>query len=191
MKTNIGRFRAVANRRAHQRGFTLIVALLLLVALTIVGVASIRNVTLQQKMTNNLYFRAVAFNEASATLTFSGQSLLASYGTAASGPVACSASNPRNFCVKAGGGGLNYLGEDTTWSSSVSVATPLNSGFVSNWYTENFEGVVVEDGCEKTSTNPNVCDRTYYRQTARGVEPASGAFAVTQQYFRILGSATN
>lgn len=48
-------------RRAGQRGVALVVALLLLVVITLVGLAAVRGTILQQKMTANFYDRQIAF----------------------------------------------------------------------------------------------------------------------------------
>lgn len=53
---------------ARQRGVALVVALVLLVLVTLVGLAAIRGTTMQQKMTANFYDREVAFQSAEAAL---------------------------------------------------------------------------------------------------------------------------
>lgn len=47
--------------RAGQRGVALVVALLLLVVITLVGLAAVRGTIMQQKMTANFYDRQIAF----------------------------------------------------------------------------------------------------------------------------------
>lgn len=51
-------------RRRHQQGAVLIMGLVLLMALTIVGVASLNNNTLQSRMAGNLVDSTLAFNAA-------------------------------------------------------------------------------------------------------------------------------
>jgi len=52
----------------RQRGVALVVALVLLVVVTLVGLAAIRGTTMQQQMTSNFYDREVGFQSAEAGL---------------------------------------------------------------------------------------------------------------------------
>lgn len=54
--------------RAAQRGMALAVALILLIVITLLGLAAIRGTTTQQRMTANFYDREVAFQNAEAGL---------------------------------------------------------------------------------------------------------------------------
>lgn len=51
-----------------QRGIALVVALILLVLITLVGLAAMRGTIMQQKMSSNLYDREVAFQSAEAAI---------------------------------------------------------------------------------------------------------------------------
>ena len=53
--------RGLSARRAGQRGVALVVALILLVVLTLVGLAAVRGTIMQQKMTANFSDRHIAF----------------------------------------------------------------------------------------------------------------------------------
>lgn len=52
----------------RERGAALIISLILLVLITLVGVASLRNVVLEEKMSANFYDRSLAFQAAEAAL---------------------------------------------------------------------------------------------------------------------------
>lgn len=54
--------------RQGQRGIALIVALLLLILITLVGLAAVRGTIMQQKMASNLYDREVGFQSAEAAI---------------------------------------------------------------------------------------------------------------------------
>ena len=54
--------------RAGQRGVALVVALLLLVVITLVGLAAVRGTIMQQKMASNLFDRQIAFQSAEAAM---------------------------------------------------------------------------------------------------------------------------
>lgn len=56
-----------------QRGVALVIALILLVVITLVGLAAVSGTILQQKMAANLYDRQVAFQDAEAALRIAAQ----------------------------------------------------------------------------------------------------------------------
>ena len=60
----------------NQRGVALVVALVLLVIVTLVGLAAIRGVGLQEKMAGNTFDRAQAFQVAEATLDLASRTIL-------------------------------------------------------------------------------------------------------------------
>ncbi len=53
---------------ARQQGVTLVVALILLLAVTLLGLASMRGTGMQERMSANLYDRAIAFQAAESSL---------------------------------------------------------------------------------------------------------------------------
>jgi Tfp pilus assembly protein PilX len=182
--------------QTREEGFSLVVALLLLVALTIVGVASMRNVTLQQKMTNNMYFRSVAFNESYATLRLAQQESFDAFGGVSGVLDSCSSSNPRNLCLTNGLSSFAAMAEDAAWLNAQTAPAELNNGFPSVWVNENVHrGVGVKAiGCQDSTgvvagASFASCGRTFVRQTARSSDTVTGAFSVTQQHFRFLGEA--
>ena len=60
--------RSPSFRPAAQRGVALVVALVLLVVITLVGLAAVRGTIMQQKMTANFYDREIAFQATEAAL---------------------------------------------------------------------------------------------------------------------------
>ena len=60
--------RRLPSRRRAQRGVALVVALVLLVLITLVGLAAVRGTMLQQRMAANLFDRQVAFQSAEAAM---------------------------------------------------------------------------------------------------------------------------
>jgi type IV pilus assembly protein PilX len=63
-----GRAARHASSAVAQKGVALVVALILLVVITLVGLAAVRGTIMQQKMTSNLYDRQVAFQDAEAAI---------------------------------------------------------------------------------------------------------------------------
>ena len=62
--------------RHRQQGVALIVALILLVVITVIGLAAIRTSTLQEKMAGNTFDRAQAFQVAEATMQLASATIL-------------------------------------------------------------------------------------------------------------------
>ena len=62
--------------RRRQQGVALIVALILLVVITVIGLAAIRTSTLQEKMAGNTFDRAQAFQVAEATMQLASATIL-------------------------------------------------------------------------------------------------------------------
>ncbi|MGL4230875.1 MAG: pilus assembly PilX family protein [Casimicrobium sp.] len=177
------------------RGFALVVALLLLVALSLIGVAGLRNVTLQEKMAGNSYFRNIAFNEAQASLHLGQQKTFDLFGTTAATFAPCSATSGTNRCTLSSGGSAAYFAnDDTAWIGAVTVLSPLNIGFNSDWVNEriNPDASIDDPSCQLSqgvsSDPPGIpCGRSFMRTTSRSRDVATGATSITQQYFRFLG----
>jgi type IV pilus assembly protein PilX len=62
------RGRAPRSNRNNQRGVALVVALMLLVVATLIGLAGMRGTTLQERMSANMYDRSLAFQRAESAL---------------------------------------------------------------------------------------------------------------------------
>lgn len=75
----------------HQRGVALAVSLILLVIATLIGLASVRGTTLQERMSANMYDRSLAFQRAESALR-AAEAAIMRYGAGVSlGNVDCSA----------------------------------------------------------------------------------------------------
>ena len=57
-----------AGQSHHQQGIALVVALILLVVMTLLGLSAMRSVTLEEKMAANTFDRSVSFQAAEAVL---------------------------------------------------------------------------------------------------------------------------
>src|SRR6185312_1801849 len=107
---------------AAQRGVALVVALILLVVITLVGLAAVSGTIMQQKMSSNFYDRDVAFQAAEAAL----RQAQVAIGAATSGAAApagfydCSPPAP------------NGTGENNPFNDSNVTATATNIVTVSN-----------------------------------------------------------
>jgi type IV pilus assembly protein PilX len=65
--------------RNNQRGVALVVALVLLVVATLIGLAGIRGTTLQERMSANMYDRSLAFQRAESALRAAEDAITASW----------------------------------------------------------------------------------------------------------------
>ncbi len=163
-------------RRSRQRGVALVVALLLLVVITLVGLAAVRGTIMQQKMAANLFDRQVAFRSAEAAMR------------AATARIA---SNPGDIARNCQAGGVFCQGNpfddpnlDTTKIMSVDTGQ-FDAGTLAasqpqyvienmgNWYNPSTSTGFGQSanshnyGAQGTSTTA-----VYYRVTARSGNPA-------------------
>jgi Tfp pilus assembly protein PilX len=154
-------------------GFSLIVTLLLLVALSLIGVASLRNVSLQEKMAGNFYFRTTALQDAHGALR-QARGEVEGWVASGSAPSLSQSSTAGvwSTLIKAGAT-AKYWGDDSNWSNAgSSVAT---AGMSAKWAREgeNAKHFICPDG-------ETGCRVNYIRMTARTKDTASGAAVVIQ-----------
>ena len=105
---------------SKHNGFALIVVVLLLVALSMVGIASLRGVTLQEKMAGNLYFRALAFAEAESALRATVAKIDSKVGLTVETPVTPDPSDLDWKPLLASGSNQSYWGSDSGWANTSS-----------------------------------------------------------------------
>lgn len=172
--------RGSASRRHGQHGVALVVALLLLVVITLVGLAAVRGTIMQQKMASNLFDRQIAFQGAEAAMRAATARIAANPSDIArncqAGGVACQA-NPfddpnlpsdKIFTVAKGSASGQFE------ASKLAISQPQyvveNMG---NWYNPSTSTGFGQSanahnyGAQGTSTTA-----VYYRVTARSGDPA-------------------
>ena len=170
---------ATRSRRRQQRGISLIVSLVLLVVVTLVGLASMRGVSLQARMSATTHDRSLAFQAAEAAL----REAEARTATAVAGNF------PANGCAD------GYCAAPV----STDKARWLDDAFT-GWKTSTApapaEAAVPEAIIETTGTAPNWatcgqeiprlpnCDATRYRVSARSTADERAA-VVLQSHFAI------
>ena len=167
------------------QGFALVVVLLLMVALSMVGVASLRSVSLQEKMAGNIYFRSIAFQEAEGALRTSVAKIDKKVGlTVASSEVADSASAEWKTFIPSGSQ-RDYWAQVGNWSNtgSRSVIAASASGLSLQSTAEHVGNGNQMPTCERKTGVSNACLVMFTRMTAKATDPQTGATAVVQQYF--------
>jgi type IV pilus assembly protein PilX len=75
--------------RGRQRGVALVVALVLLVVATLIGLASVRGTNLQERMSANMYDRSLAFQRAESALRAAEDAITANSNIGTLGGVDC------------------------------------------------------------------------------------------------------
>jgi type IV pilus assembly protein PilX len=82
--------------RGQQQGVALVVALILLVVMTLVGLSGLRTVTLEERMTSHTFDRSISFQAAEAALKEAEAFVQGNQALPALQPVAGAACNPAN-----------------------------------------------------------------------------------------------
>lgn len=168
-------------RRIGQRGIALATALILLILVTLIGLAAIRGTTTQQRMTANFYDRELAFQSAEAGLR-AGEALLATGITTA------------DYRACDGSSGTPCEANPFTDANldGAKIKTVATSTFTANSNAAGQPQFVIDLMCTNctTASDPNECQSAncqsygtqtgensvwFYRVTARSADPASDA----------------
>lgn len=167
--------------RSH-RGFALVVALLFLVALSLVGVAALRSTSLQEKMAGNLYFKSLSMQDAEAALRSTAARMDSLLGPTATSVPATSASSPnwRNFTPQFALS--SQLRAPASWSGTRTVASLSRPTVGVNAVTESF-GISELAGCDVNAARPGACKFQFTRMSSRAVDSVTGASSIVQQYW--------
>ena len=157
----------------HDRGFSLIVTLLLLVALSLIGVASLRNVSLQEKMAGNFYFRTTALQDAHGALR-QARGEVEGWVASGSAPALSQTSTAGvwSTLIKSAAT-AKYWADDSNWASAGSSIA--SAGMNASWAREG------ETAKHFICADSEVgCRVNYIRMTARTKDNGSGAAVVIQ-----------
>lgn len=173
---------------AKQRGVALVVALVLLVLVTLVGLAAIRGTTMQQKMTANFYDREVAFQSAEAALR-AAASIVAATPNAAF-IYDCSPGSP-NVCLSNPFTDPNPVVQTVPTGAAAGQFTvsDVSAGYQPQFIVENM-GVFADptinpsalvtsnqlqydEGVGSGGTTAGAAQSTYFLITARSGDPAA------------------
>ncbi len=168
---------SVRNFRTKANGFALIVAMLFMVALSFIGVASIRNVSLQERMAGNSYYRTIATHESEALLRISRQLAKVSWvqDTFPAEDNSSATLSPWGGVIPQSS--ISFFSTASNWLSA-SVPSSLSSTrpVSVNSSNEAFSGDNPRGGVS------NEGKATYVRASARATDPVTGASVVTQDW---------
>lgn len=180
--------------RSRQRGVALAVALILLVVITLVGLAAVSGTLVQQKMSANFYDRQIAFQDTEAALREAALAIEATTTAAPAGFFDCSATGG-NVCQSNPFTDSNVPGTNITSVTSTQFSAAGIAGGQPQYviqYMGNFKvptpsvkviGCVGGyNGCQHA---PQTAD--FYRITARSGDPTKingRAYVLLQTVFR-------
>lgn len=162
--------------RGTHRGVALVVALILLVVITLVGLAAVRGTIMQQKMSANMYDRQLAFQGAEAAMRAAAASIPSNPGDIArncqSASVVCLANPFDDPNLPAGS--IKTL--STTQYTAGTLATGQPQYVVENM--GNFQDPSANTGFNQSANSHNygvnggAITNIYFRVTARSGDPA-------------------
>lgn len=167
----------------RQRGVTLVIALMLLLAITLLGLASMRGSTMQERMSANLYDRAIAFQAAESSLR-EAETLLAG-GTA--GPFDGTINGLYGKPAPATSGYHNRWEDSavvwataSTWWESADADTRAKAAGAPQYIIEDMGMWPSTPDCDTVTTIAPDCLKPRYRITARSA-PVTGRPSVVLQ----------
>lgn len=168
--------------QSRQTGVALIVVLMLLLIVTLLGLASMRNALMQERMAGATYARSVAFNSAEATLRIAEAAAAAKPAIPGSG---CS----NGVCARPLPGAQPLWEGSGFWDGAIPVEAALGSeyqGVVSKYVIEDY-GIAESPECGSPLTlPPPPCSVSVqvYQIVARSVSPG-GAEVVLQSLYKV------
>lgn len=164
----------------RQRGMTLIIGLIMLLLLTIIGLAAIRGASLEERMAGNYRDRALAFQAAEAGLRAAETVLNAA---------SLSAWNTTGYGAQVAQGGRVSYWESFNWSTQ-SVLTNLGLEYVSSqprYYVERITSKFGGGGSGSAvdfESQLKVEPETMYRVTARAAGGSNDTVVILQSTYK-------
>jgi len=176
MSSSSRTIRSAGARHGAQRGVALVVALILLVVATLLGLAASRGTLLQERMSSNSYDRSLAFQRSESALRFAETAITADGDIADLNGVDCSAGACPSVPANA------FTATDANWRD-VTTTFDVNDAMTpgSPQYHIQFVGTGRAENALGTGDNadsnmygtPNLPDDSaFYRVTARSSAPA-------------------
>jgi type IV pilus assembly protein PilX len=161
---------------SRQRGVALVVALILLMVATLIGLAASRGTLLQERMSSNTFDRSLAFQRSEAALRAAEAAIRAQGKIADLGGVDCSVAMCPSVPTNA------FNGTDATWKD-VDAVYDLNGDVTPGMpqYQVQYVGTGRSESALDTGSNANSTNYgsatlpdnvAYYRVTARSSNPA-------------------
>lgn len=161
----------------RQQGVALVVALVLLLVVTMIGLASMRGTSLQERMSANMYDRSLAFQRAEGALRAAERAITGSWQIGVLGGEDCSGATD---CLNAGAsafndGGANWtnIPEEFEVNANLTPGTPqYHIQFMGTGVAPNSMGLSENADFGNYGNTYPPDNVAYYRVTVRSSDPA-------------------
>ncbi len=160
----------------RQSGFALIVALLLMVALSFIGISALRNVTVQERMAGNQYYRTVALHESEGALRYARQVIQSTWQSDAI-PAPNASSSIALWSGLVAQSSIAFFASGANWSAATNIASLLSTRPLSAQYV-----VETLDSNAAPCDDKTECKSYFIRSSTRVVDPVTNASVVTQEW---------
>ncbi len=180
MNDMAGRFKSGRQSPGSQRGWTLLIALVILIMLTLIGITAMRTTTLEEKMAGNLRDQNLAFQAAETALRGAEQFISSLIDTSSFG------SSPPLYGLDYDEPSTGSLHSSGTWSTATPYSVSL-AGVNSNprYFIKMIE-VTDTEGAQNIQGygEPNPGTRsTVFRITARGTGGSDNSQVILRAYY--------
>ncbi|MHC9085110.1 pilus assembly PilX family protein [Luteimonas sp. RIT-PG2_3] len=157
----------LSSARRNEQGVSLLVVLVLLLVMTLLGVAVLRTTLLEERMTANLYDRSLSFQSAESALR-EGELV------AATGPTPPASGCANGVCATPAAGSTERWLDTafvTGWRAGTRSTEAQAALLPASSFIVEFMGLAPSwPGCDRMVPVPNLCMRPSYRITARSVQ---------------------
>jgi type IV pilus assembly protein PilX len=163
------------SRNSKQRGVALVVALILLVVATLIGLAASRGTLLQERMSANSYDRSLAFQRSEAALRAAEAAITANGDIVTLGGVNCTTVQCPAVPADAFTGNTNWINVPTAFdvNDARTPGTPqYHIQFMGTGRAENSLGTSANADATNYGTQTLPDNVAFYRVTARSSNPA-------------------
>jgi type IV pilus assembly protein PilX len=171
---------------SRQRGVALIIALILLVVATLIGLAASRGTMLQSRMSGNTFDRSLAFQRSESALRAAEAAITANWEITALNGVDCSPASLAQCAIVPAdafnGTSANWINVGTTYdvNSNLAAGVPqYQIHLIGTGTADNSFGASSNANSANYGSNAGPDNVAFYRVTARSSNPAlSGGRAI-------------
>ncbi len=164
--------------RVQQRGISLLIVLVLLLIMTLLGLAILRNTMMEERMTANMYERSLAFQAAESALRQGEQ-------IAAGAPAAPSSGcNNVGVCAKPDATVADRWADAsfTGWVVATAIPDASPAPPPSAYFVEYMGEAPSWPGCDRQVPMPALCMVPSFRVTARSTDDARATVIVQSNF---------
>lgn len=174
-------FRPV-HARGGERGAALVVVLILLLVMTLLGLASLRGAIMEERMAANMYDRSLGFQAAEAALR-EAETRLLQPATFAAFPTAANACNAGLCSMPVPAEGQLERADDPNFNGWVAATQVSDIAGTPEYFVEYMGEAPGWALCDREIPRHPNCMRPRYRITARSAGPDGRAHVVLQTSF--------